>query len=127
MWRSRTSWVTKRDRCGSPSVRTSVRRFGGVSRVAASVVRDHGLAGATCVGVLSPEQYSLRLVDAPEVSRAELGAAARWLIGDLVDFSVDDAVIDFFEVPQQTSRGRPNRIYVVAAEARVVQRTVDVA
>lgn len=99
---------------------------GHLSRAAASVVRDHGLAGAACVGVLSPEQYSLRLVDAPDVSRAELGAAARWLIGDLVDFNVDEAVIDFFEVPQQTSRGRPKRIYVVAAEARVVQRMVDV-
>ncbi len=98
----------------------------GLSRAVAGAVRDHGLAGATCIGVLAPEQYSLRLVDAPDVEREELGDAARWLINDLVDFSVEDAAVDFFEIPEQQSRGRVNRIYVVAAQAQVVQRMVDV-
>jgi len=98
-----------------------------LSRTVAGAVREHALAGAACVGVLPPDQYSLRLVDAPDVELEELGDAARWLVNDLVDFDVDEAAVDFFEIPQQQARGRPSRIYVVAAEASVVQRVVDVA
>ena len=44
-----------------------------------------------------------------------------------MDFDVEEAAIDFFEIPRQQSRGRPDCIYVVAAEAKVVQRAVDLA
>ena len=43
-----------------------------------------------------------------------------WRVNDLIDFQIDDAVNDVFEMPRQ-GRGGPNRmLYAVAARADVV-------
>jgi MSHA biogenesis protein MshI len=97
-----------------------------LSRSLTALVRERGLEGAACVAVLHPEEYSLRLLEAPEVERNELAEAAQWLVKDLLDFSVDEAVTDFFEIPDQVSRGRPNRIYVVVAHQSAVRNVIDV-
>ena len=55
-----------------------------------SMVRQHGLAGTRCVCVLPPHQYSLRMLEAPEVEPEELGPAARWLVKDLIEFPLEE-------------------------------------
>lgn len=89
----------------------------------AATVKELGLAGTACCGVLSPESYSLRQVDPPAVEASELRDAARWSIKDLVDFSVEDAIIDAFPSPE--ARGRPARLNVVAARRTALQQHVD--
>jgi MSHA biogenesis protein MshI len=91
----------------------------------ASAVRGHGLEGANCVCVLSPDMYGLRQIETPSVDDAELAEAARWSIKDLVEFDVSDAVIDVFPVPERESSDRPRRIYAVAAPRDVVEQTVQ--
>jgi MSHA biogenesis protein MshI len=74
---------------------------------------------------MPPHQYSVRLVDAPEVEPGELAAAARWLVTDLIDFDVNDAVVDYFAIPNQQARGRPARLHVVAARTHIAQGLAD--
>ena len=75
--------------------------------------------------VLDSSGYRLSLVEAPEVPTAELAAAVRWRIKDLIDFHIDDAVIDVFEMPAH-ARGGPRRMmYAVTAKADVVQQQVQ--
>ncbi len=51
----------------------------------------------------------------PAACDNELRAAVRWRIKDLIDFHIDDAVIDVFEMPAH-ARGGPNRMmYAVKA------------
>jgi MSHA biogenesis protein MshI len=88
----------------------------------AATVKELGLAGTACCVVLSPEMYSLRQVDPPAVEPAELRDAARWSIKDLVDFSVEDAIIDVFPSPE--AHGRPARLNVIAARRKVLQQHV---
>jgi MSHA biogenesis protein MshI len=88
----------------------------------AATVKELGLMGTACCGVLSPEMYSLRQVDPPSVEASELRDAARWSIKDLVDFSVEDAVIDAFPSPE--ARGRAARLNVVAVRRKVMQQYV---
>ena len=89
------------------------------------LVRAHGLAGSRCVAVLEPGDYQLLQVEAPAVPPEELRAAVRWQVRDLLDYHVDDAVIDVFDVPGDERPGRP--MYVVAARAADVQAVVDLA
>lgn len=77
------------------------------------------------VNFLEPGTTSLSLVEAPEVSPSELRAAVRWRIKDMLDFHIDDAVIDVFDIPGQGERGRARMMYVVAARAAAVQRRID--
>lgn len=56
--------------------------------------------------VLNPDEYQLHLVESPDVPDSELREAVRWRIRDLIDFPVDEAAIDVFDMPQQAGSGR---------------------
>lgn len=72
---------------------------------------------------MDSSQSTLLLVEAPEVDPAELKAAVRWRIKDLIDFHVDDAVIDVFDIEGQ--RGRTKMMYVVVARIATVQEHIN--
>lgn len=99
----------------------------GRSTALAKLVADHGLQGSLCVSVLQPNTHSLLLIEAPDVQPAELKAAVRWRIKDLIDFHIDDAVIDVFEVPDQGAPGRARLMYAVAARATNIREQADMA
>ena len=84
----------------------------------------HRLNKASCVSVADNDSFSLLLVEAPEVKPAELRAALRWKVKDLLPFHVDDAVIDVFDIPGQQQRGRVQQMYVVASRLSSVQEHI---
>lgn len=90
-----------------------------------ALVREHGLARTPTVLVMEHGGYQLLQVEAPAVPPEELRAAVRWQVRDLLDYHVDDAVIDVFDVPGDERPGRP--MYVVAARVQTVQERVDLA
>ena len=69
--------------------------------------------------------YRLLLVEAPDVPADELRAAVRWRIKDLIDFHIDDAVIDVFEMPPHARGGPQRMMYAVTAKAEVVKREIE--
>jgi MSHA biogenesis protein MshI len=79
------------------------------------------------VSVLPETAYHMLLVEAPQVPPEELRGAVRWRIKDLIDFHVDDAVIDVFQMPSH-GRGGPNQMmYAVAARTKNVRDEVAAA
>ncbi|QOC23841.1 pilus assembly protein PilM [Wenzhouxiangella sp. AB-CW3] len=76
--------------------------------------------------VLDNDRYELLLVEAPRVDASELRAAVRWKIKSLIDFHIDDAVIDVFEIPGQENRPQGQRMmYAIAARARDIRKLID--
>jgi MSHA biogenesis protein MshI len=82
--------------------------------------------------VLTPDEYQLHLVESPDVPDSELREAVRWRIRDLIDFPVDEAAIDVFDMPQQAGTGRETgkmmcvvvaRNPVIAQKAAMVNRS----
>lgn len=92
-----------------------------------SLVKRHGLGKTAAVFVLEPGTYHLLLVEPPAVEAAELRAAVRWRVKDLIDFPVAEAVVDAFEIPAQYMRGRSRMIYAVAARAALMEEQVALA
>lgn len=86
---------------------------------------DLGLKRARCTTVLDANEYSLLLTEAPDVPPDELRSAMRWRIKELIDFHVDDATIDVFDVTTSNPTGRTRPMYVVAARNAAIQRRVD--
>jgi MSHA biogenesis protein MshI len=80
---------------------------------------------APVVTVLEPRGYHLLLVEAPEVPPEELRAAVRWRVKDLIDFHIDDAIIDVFEMPAPARGGRARMVYAVTAKAELVKQQVE--
>lgn len=80
-------------------------------------------AGSQRWALLLPrEDYRVTVMDAPEVPAAELAQSLRWQLAATLDFSADDAAIDFMNIPPAGSNadGRPE-IYAVAARGGAVQ------
>jgi MSHA biogenesis protein MshI len=80
---------------------------------------------APTVSVLEPAGYQLLLVEAPDVPADELRAAVRWRIKDLLDFHIDDAVIDVIEMPPHARGGPRKMMYAVTARAEFVKQQVE--
>lgn len=90
----------------------------------AKLNRQHFLDEYLCNVVLSPDEYQLLQVESPDVPAQERGAAIRWRIKDLIDFHIDDAVIDLITVPGEHASA-DRSVQVVACRKSVIQRYVD--
>ena len=88
------------------------------------LIKTHHLDSALCVSVMELGSYSLLQVEAPDVQPDELRAAIRWRVKDLIDFHIDDAVIDVFAVPDDKAAGK-KKMYVVAAKSAQVKTRID--
>jgi MSHA biogenesis protein MshI len=83
------------------------------------------LAKASVFAVASADDYQLVQVESPEVQPAELRAAIRWRLRDVINFHIDDAVVDVFEIPDQSRRSQAKMLFAVAARSAAVQRLVS--
>jgi len=97
----------------------------GQDKVLARVAVDYDLARSRCTTVLDANEYSLLLTEAPDVSPDELKAALRWRIKDLIDFHINDAALDVFDLPGAAPGAKAREMYAVAARTEAIQKRVD--
>lgn len=90
-------------------------------------VEQRGLRRAATVITLEPGSYSLMQMERPAVEAAELASAVRWRLRDLIDFPLDEAITDVFELPAHAQRGRTPTINVVVARAESLRALVSLA
>ncbi len=89
--------------------------------------RDHRLARYQCTTMLRPGEYDVLLVEAPNVPRTEMKSALRWKVKDMVDYPIDDATIDFLDIPAEdgAAAGRTHQLYAVLARNEVIQGRIQ--
>lgn len=83
-----------------------------------------GLPASTLV--LDRGQYHLAAMEAPDVPREEWAEALRWQLGDLVDFPVDDAIVQVLVVPEVTQL-RASHASIVLLTSQATATALDVA
>lgn len=81
-------------------------------------------SGGSCNIVLSGSQYQIVQVEKPKVPDAEVNSALKWQVKDLVSFSADNMVVDYFDGPQQLS-GSTSKINVVCADLTELRKIVE--
>lgn len=85
------------------------------------LVKRHRLENSQCVLCLHTSQYVHTLIDRPEVEDDELLDALRWRLGDLIDYPVDDALIDSYPVAEGTADHDANQLGVVIIRRSVAE------
>lgn len=95
--------------------------------VLTDAVERFGLRGARSVFVLAPEEYAFHVIDAPDVKENELAQAARWAVRDLMDFDVEEAIVDVCDAVSHRRRPDARRLSVVAAREQAVRDAFDLA
>jgi MSHA biogenesis protein MshI len=73
-------------------------------------------------GVVDGDDYQLVQVEAPEVLPSEMRAAIRWKLKDAINFNVDEASVDVFEIPEPARKTQAKMLFAVAARESAVQR-----
>ena len=105
-------------RCGKRALDVS-------SKVAADLAKELGFERYRCSTVLPAGEYQLLLVDTPGVPPAELKTAVRWRVKDLLDYRLDEATVDFLEIPPDPAVGGRSRwTYAVAARNEAVKSCI---
>lgn len=95
-----------------------------MTRAISRWVKEHQLKDATTNFVLAAHQADAFLTEAPEVADGELAKAMRWKVKDMIDYDINDAVVDCFAIPGQRERGRQPMAYVVTAAVDVLKAYV---
>lgn len=90
-----------------------------------NLVQDRGLDKTACATLLDIGSYQLLMVEAPEVPQTELKAAIRWRIRDLIDFHIDDAVLDVFDTPPSGARAVQEHLYVVVSRSAIIKERIE--
>lgn len=69
------------------------------------------LHGRTCSIILSQSLYQILLMDAPDVAEQEMAKALRWQLKGLIDYPLNDVVIDSFIVPPHGAGQRRKKVF----------------
>lgn len=83
------------------------------------LAREAGVRNLPLTALLPAEAYQAVLIEAPNVPADELPSALRWKMKDLINFHIDDAVLDHLPVPGRDAQVAS--LYVVAAQAPAVR------
>jgi len=84
------------------------------------LVRREQLQGSKAVAVLQPDAYELMQIELAELPLEERREAARWQVRELLEFPVEQAVVDLFDVAPFGSDKKP-LTYVVAARETLLR------
>jgi MSHA biogenesis protein MshI len=75
--------------------------------------------------LLSPGEYQMLLVEAPNVPADEMKKAVRWKIKDGLNFHIDDSTVDMVRIPaSKFGSGRPQSLYAIAAANSIIQERI---
>lgn len=75
--------------------------------------------------LLSPGEYQMLLVEAPNVPANELKTAIRWKIKDGLNFHIDDATVDILQIPSSKyGADRAQSLYAIAASNTTIQKRI---
>lgn len=85
----------------------------------------HKLPDYVCYLILAADDYRLINIEAPAVADNELSEAIRWKISDLIEFEIDDAVIDFYQVPQSKRANTEKKLEIIATPKSTIQPLID--
>jgi MSHA biogenesis protein MshI len=106
--------------------RCGTRELGASFKDAERVARDLGVDQYQCLTLLSPTDYQLLLVEAPNVPAVELKTAVRWRVKDMLDYQLDDATIDVLDIPvDPAGGGRGHSMYAVAARNDLIKGCIE--
>jgi MSHA biogenesis protein MshI len=99
----------------------SFRKEGSDVEALTRLRRSLGLQRYRCTTLIDSSAYQFLQLEAPQVQPGELKAAMRWRIKELLEFPVEQAVVDVLDIPLDGAPpGRPHLMFAVGARSKVV-------
>lgn len=95
-----------------------------IAKGIAQCVERHNLIGQPCQVILYPGLYQLLLMDALDVPEEEMAKAIRWHLKGMIDYPLNDIVVDTFLVPPHGVGERRKRVFVAVTPQAALMNKV---
>ncbi|MDF1583249.1 MAG: pilus assembly protein PilM [Methyloprofundus sp.] len=89
------------------------------------LANEYGLKQFHCYLLLAPADYRHLTIETPPVTSDEMREALRWKIADLVDFSVEEACIDFYHLPEAKHSSSNSMLAAIASSTAVLKPKIN--
>ena len=89
-----------------------------------NTVTQLGLRNRRSVVLLPAKAYQVFLIERPNVPESEMKSAIRWKISEYSDIPVEEAVVDFIELPHAKNADNPSLCYAVIAKKQTIDELV---
>jgi len=86
------------------------------------IISEFDLRRIPVSAVINPTDYQIAQVQAPDVPLPERRAAARYSMRDAFDFPLENATLDIFDLPEQTSHGDKKLCFAIASRGDSVEK-----
>lgn len=96
-----------------------------LSKLLSSIIQKHDLSNIPTYWLLSPADYQLFLIESMPVPKEELKEALTWRIRSLINFPVQDTLIDYFLLPPKKSSVN-STVAAVVAKASSLNTMIDI-
>ncbi len=83
------------------------------------------LSDYACHLVLASGDYPRINIESPNVAESEIKSAVRWKINDLIDFSIEKAVIDYYAAPESLRAVSPKMLEVIVSPDDIINPYVS--
>lgn len=80
------------------------------------IIERNGLENISCFWLLTPDLYELNLIDSLPVPEDEFETALSWRIRSLINYPMDEAILEYFKLPAK--RSSPNSPLIAAVSAQ---------
>lgn len=80
------------------------------------LIEQYELTDANIIWLLNPDEYELNLVESMPVPKNEIAAALTWRVRSLINYPIDEAVLEYFELPPK--KNAPNSPFIGAVTAK---------
>lgn len=120
-------YVHARPEAGGASVQAfGSRPLGAGSASAQRIAQDLHVSRYRCSTLMAAGEYQMFQVEAPNVPAAEVKAAVRWRVKDMVDYDIADATIDVLDIPLgKGSTGTRHYMFAVSARNPLIGERIQ--
>jgi MSHA biogenesis protein MshI len=78
-----------------------------------------------CTTLLKSTDYQTHPIDAPNVPAAEMKAAVRWRVKDIIDYPIEAATVDVLDIPvDPAAPARNHSVYVITARNGAIENCI---
>lgn len=89
-----------------------------------SYIQEHDLDALGCSIVLASGEYQALLTERPDVEASDMRAALWWRVKDLVSVEMENAQIDYLELPDDSVQNQSRKVYVIVADKSKINTRV---
>lgn len=88
------------------------------------IAKKQALKNIPCTWILHPDDYQIFILDKPDIPEAEIPAALRWQVKDLISYSPNEAAVTYITAPSH--HAATEKIFAAVARLPLLEEKAEI-